>query len=73
MRSELVHTANQRLSNRFLLCRMTSAAAKRIRGSSEAFPVSINQALKRIAALRPEENGHDTEKPPLSDGSSVQA
>jgi len=51
MRSDLVHSANQRLNNRFLLCRMTSAAARCIRGPHEAFPISINQALKHIAKL----------------------
>jgi len=69
MRSDLVHSANQRLNNRFLLCRMTSVAAKRIRGSSEAFPVSINHALRRIAMLQPgsEENASGSEKPARGD------
>jgi hypothetical protein len=69
MRSDLVHSANQRLNNRFLLCRMTSIAAKRIRGSSEAFPVSINHALKRISMLQQglEENDNDSGKPTPGD------
>jgi hypothetical protein len=73
MRSDLVHSANQRLNNRFLLCRMTSVAAKRIRGSNEAFPVSINHALRRIAMLQQaaEENGSASGKPVPGDTPEV--
>jgi len=65
MRSDLVHSAHQRLNNRFLLCRMTSAAAKSIREPNEAFSISINQALRHIATLPSpalEENSDDSLK-----------
>jgi hypothetical protein len=51
MRSDLVHSANQRLNNRFLLCRMTSVTARGIRGPNQAFAMTINQALRHIAML----------------------
>jgi hypothetical protein len=51
MRSQLVHSANKRLANRFMLCRMTSAAAKRMTGTNGHFATSINQALEQIAVL----------------------
>ncbi|HEY6350593.1 MAG TPA: hypothetical protein VI636_14400 [Candidatus Angelobacter sp.] len=51
MRSQLVHSANKRLTNRFMLCRMTSVAAKRMTGTNGHFASSINQALQQIAVL----------------------
>ena len=51
MRSDLVHSANRRLSNRFLLCRMTSVSARRMQAHNGHFAQSINKALKHIAVL----------------------
>ncbi|HEY6251093.1 MAG TPA: hypothetical protein VI685_14115 [Candidatus Angelobacter sp.] len=51
MRSHLVHSANKRLTNRFMLCRMTSVAAKRMTGTTGHFASSINQALQQISVL----------------------
>ena len=55
MRSDLVHSANKRLNNRFLLCRMTSATARRMQSGSGHFAQIINQALQNIAILPPTE------------------
>ena len=52
MRSQLVHSANKCLPNRFMLCRMTSIAAKRMTGTNGHFAASINQALGQIAVAR---------------------
>ena len=51
MRSSLVSDANVRLANRFLLCRVTSVAARRLHRDRWQFAESINQALTHIAEL----------------------
>jgi len=69
MRSQLVHSANKRLSNRFMLCRMTSMAAKRMTGSNGHFASSINQALEQIAVLRADAPTMDVPAPAIADSS----
>ena len=51
MRSSLVSTANHRLLNRFMLCRITSVAARRLHRDRWQFAESINQALTHISDL----------------------
>ena len=68
MRSQLVHSANKRLSNRFMLCRMTSMAAKRMTGNNGHFAASINQALEQIAVLSAE-----PPTPPIDDSAATTA
>jgi hypothetical protein len=51
MRSSLVSSANHRLLNRFLLCRVTSVAARRLHRDRWQFAESINQALTHISDL----------------------
>jgi hypothetical protein len=51
MRSSLVSSANHRLLNRFLLCRITSVAARRLHRDRWQFAESINQALTHISVL----------------------
>jgi hypothetical protein len=51
MRSNLIYSANKQLSNRFLLCRMTAVAARRMHRERWHFSESINQALTHIATM----------------------
>ena len=51
MRSDLVHSANKRLNNRFLLCRMASLAARRMHSYKRHYSESINKGLSHIADL----------------------
>ena len=60
MRSDLIYSANKILANRFLLCRMTSVAARRMHRDRWHFSESINQALTHIARS-PEDSLSGTE------------
>ena len=51
MRSSLVYSANKRLSNRFLLCRMVALAAKSMHRGTRHFAASINEGLTQIATM----------------------
>jgi hypothetical protein len=50
MRSEYVFAAAREVSNRFLLCRMTSVSARRLQIGSKHTSQTINQSLQLIAA-----------------------
>jgi hypothetical protein len=50
MRSEYVFAAAREISNRFLLCRMTSVSARRLQIGSKHTSETINQSLQLIAA-----------------------
>ena len=50
MRSEYVFAAAKEVSNRFLLCRMTSVSARRLHIDSTRSSETINESLKLIAA-----------------------
>lgn len=50
MRSEYVFAAAKEISNRFLLCRVTSASARHLQIGSKQPAESINQSLRLIAA-----------------------
>jgi hypothetical protein len=56
MRSEYVFAAVKEISNRFLLCRMTSVSARRLHQDSTQPSQTINKSLKLIAAREPEEH-----------------
>ena len=58
MRSEYVFAAIKEISNRFLLCRVASASARRLHQGTTQPSETINKSLKLIAAGEPEE--HDT-------------
>lgn len=49
MRSEYVFAAAKEISNRFLLCRVTSVSARRLHIASTQPSETINQSLKLIA------------------------
>ena len=49
MRSDLVFRANDRVQNRFQLCRLTSTSARTMTRSSVGMHVTINQALEAIS------------------------
>ena len=49
MRSEYVFAATREVTNRFLLCRMTSISARRLQAGSRHMSETINQSLKLIA------------------------
>jgi hypothetical protein len=51
MRSEDVFAASRKITNRFLLCRVTSVSAHRLQRSPERFTESINKSLTLIAAM----------------------
>lgn len=50
MRSEYVFAAAKEISNRFLLCRVTSVSARRLHIASTQPSETINKSLKLIAA-----------------------
>ena len=58
MRSQDVFAAAKQVSNRFLLCRVTSVSSHRLHIAPKHFSESINQALHEIArsAEHTEEN-----------------
>lgn len=61
MRSECVFAAEKKISNRFLLCRVTSVAAHRLQKGQKAFTQSINESLKLVASMSPrDEKGSAT-------------
>jgi hypothetical protein len=49
MRSELVYRANDKVENRFQLCRLASSAARTMNRNSVAMQSTINQALEAIS------------------------
>jgi hypothetical protein len=49
MRSEYVFAAVKEISNRFLLCRVTSVSARRLHVDSTHPSATINKSLKLIA------------------------
>ena len=49
MRSNLVFRANDKVQNRFQLCRLTSTSARTMTRSSVGMHVTINQALEAIS------------------------
>lgn len=49
MRSEYVFAAAKEISNRFLLCRVTSVSARRLQIGSKQPAEAINQSLRLIA------------------------
>jgi hypothetical protein len=51
MRSEHVFSAAQKIGNRFLLCRVTSVAARRLQKGQKPFTESINDSLKLVASM----------------------
>jgi hypothetical protein len=50
MRSEYVFAAAKEISNRFMLCRVTSVSARRLHIDSTQSSETINKSLKLIAA-----------------------
>ena len=49
MRSELVYRANDKVQNRFQLCRLTAFSARRMNQSSVSMHTTINRALTAIS------------------------
>ena len=49
MRSDLVFRANDKVQNRFQLCRITSTSARTMTRSSVGMHITINQALEAIS------------------------
>jgi DNA-directed RNA polymerase subunit K/omega len=50
MRSEYVFAASKEISNRFMLCRVTSVSARRLQVGSRQASETINKSLNLIAA-----------------------
>ncbi len=61
MRSELVSLANVQVRNRFLLCELTSQAARTLHRNSAAVHDTINDVLKLVG------DGKVKEAPPAAD------
>ena len=53
MRSEDVFAAGKKIGNRFLLCRVTSVAARRLQKGQKPFTESINESLNLISSMPP--------------------
>ena len=49
MRSELVYRANDKVPNRFQLCRLASSSARTMTRSSVGIHITINEALEAIS------------------------
>ena len=49
MRSDLVFRANDKVANRFELCRLTSSSARTMVRNSVGMHLTINQALEAIS------------------------
>jgi len=49
MHSELVYRANDKVPNRFQLCRLASSSARSMNRSSVGMHLTINQALEAIS------------------------
>lgn len=49
MRSELVYRANDKVPNRFHLCRLASSSARTMIQSSVGMHITINKALEAIS------------------------
>jgi hypothetical protein len=64
MRSEFVFAATKEISNRFLLCRVTSVSARRLHIASTQPSETINKSLKLIAIG--DGGGVKHELPPLA-------
>jgi len=62
MRSEYVFAAVKEISNRFLLCRVASASARRLHQDSKQSSETINKSLKLIATAEPQPQ-EDISKP----------
>jgi hypothetical protein len=61
MRSEGVFAAGKKIGNRFLLCRITSVAARSLQKGQKPFTESINESLKLVASMSPrDEKGRAT-------------
>jgi hypothetical protein len=58
MRSQDVFAAAKQVSNRFLLCRVTSVSSHRLHIAPTHFSESINRALQEIA--RPAEHAEES-------------
>jgi hypothetical protein len=66
MRSEYVFAAAREIGNRFLLCRVTSASARRLHLDSTQPSETINKSLKLIAAAELVEHSADVSpEPPI--------
>jgi len=59
MRSEYVFAAAKEVSNRFLLCRMTSVSARRLHVGSKNASQTINESLQLIATAELTEPGEE--------------
>lgn len=57
MRSQDVFDANRNIDNRFMLCQVVAASARRLQTGSRHYSEVISQSLKLIASQRQHENG----------------
>ena len=56
MRSQDVFDANRNIDNRFMLCQVVAASARRLQKASRHYSEGISQSLKLIAGQRQPEN-----------------
>jgi hypothetical protein len=68
MRSGLIFAVSSRFSNRYLLCRMLSASARKMHRDGVSTSQSINNSLRALHDPEP----HQAGKPPRKAASAVQ-
>ncbi len=66
MRSEYVFAAVKQISNRFLLCRMTSVSARRLQIGSKQPSETINRSLLLLATTERREDITEPESKPVA-------
>lgn len=66
MRSEYVFAAVKQISNRFLLCRMTSVSARRLQIGSRQPSETINRSLLLLATTECREDITEPESRPVA-------
>ena len=64
MRSDLIFSVSAKFTNRYMLCRMLSASARKMNRQGASAAQSINQSLQAL---------HDSEEPPKKPASRVEA
>jgi hypothetical protein len=75
MRSGLIFRASDHISNRFLLCRMLSASARKMHRNGVSTSQSINQSLVALDGGREHSTlgkGQANEEAPTTDGVKVE-
>jgi hypothetical protein len=71
MRSTLIFEVSSRFSNRYELCRMVAASARKMHRDGASTAQSINQSLRALHDAAPEVLPSTTTVPPESDATGT--